>query len=329
MRGAAARLGRAASLGRAPGRASRPACAAAAAPGPPPRLPPARRRLDDVALDVAPPGTSRNVVQAWIARGLVYVDGEKATKAGAPIKPGAVVDVRATEDKYVCRAGHKLDAALTAFAVPVSGVAAVDCGLSTGGFADCLLQRGAAHVTGIDVGYGQVAERVRVDPRVVVVERTNARRVTRAGLVARGAPGVYGLATLDVSFISVLKVGGGGGVGGGEGGNAAADPHALARPPKILPAISALLSPAADLVVLIKPQFEAGRGQVGAGGVVRDAAVRAEVVDAVVAGVQAAGFALRGGPIESPLRGASKGNVEYLAHFEKVDRGGREGDAAM
>lgn len=227
--------------------------------------------------------------------------------------------VRLTSRPPPPSAGHKLDAALDAFAIDVSGATALDCGLSTGGFTDCLLQRGAAVVTGVDVGYGQVAEKVRVDPRVTILERTNMRHATPASLAAAGAGTAYDVATLDVSFISVLKVREKWREGFFDGRCFFC--FVLLNPPstnspQILPAVSALLKPGAHLVILVKPQFEAGRDAVSAGGVVRDAAVRESVVQTVVSAVAASGFEARG-LIESPLRGATGGNVEYLAHFVK------------
>lgn len=154
------------------------------------------------------------------------------TCATTQVSPTAVVEILADLPKYVCRAGHKLEAALDAFAVDPSGCVCLDAGLSTGGFTDCLLQRGAAAVYGVDVGYGQVAERIRTDPRVVVMERTNVRHLRPEQMPPRtegGAAVLVDLVTLDLSFISVLKV---------------------------LPAVMTVMQPQAQLIVLIKPQFE-------------------------------------------------------------------------
>ena len=218
-----------------------------------------RMRLDEAASLVAGSSVSRTVIQSWIARGKVFVDGVPVTKAGHSVPPRAAVEVRASEERFVCRGGLKLDAALRNFGVDVRGMRAIDCGLSTGGFADRLLQGGVEAVLGVDVGYGkkksfffaffafrsrislslgvlfsfsslaitrqktrvfhgenksrkikiknsgQVAEKVRIDPRLFSLERTNARRLT-AAMLPRGAPRSYDIATLDVSFISVLKV---------------------------------------------------------------------------------------------------------------------------
>lgn len=207
------------------------------------------------------------------------------TKAGTPVPKNAVVRINARSLKYVCRAGHKLEAALDAFNIDPAGLTALDAGLSTGGFTDCLLQRGAARVFGVDVGHGQVAGSIAQDPRVVVMERTNLRHLKPEDL-----PCKVDLVTLDLAFISVLKV---------------------------LPAVAGVLRPdgGARLVVLIKPQFEAGRASVGAGGVVRDPKVHAEVIARVSAGAEAFGLRRRG-LIESPLKGDKGGNTEFLALFE-------------
>jgi 23S rRNA (cytidine1920-2'-O)/16S rRNA (cytidine1409-2'-O)-methyltransferase len=185
-------------------------------------------------------------------------------------------------DVYVSRGGRKLAAALDAFAIDVTGRRAVDVGASTGGFTDCLLQRGAAHVVAIDVGRGQLAWSLRNDPRVTVMERINVRDLHQP--VCEPAPD---LCTVDVSFISLRTI--------------AANLQAIA-------------APNADFVLLIKPQFEAGRDRVGKGGIVRDESVREAVVHEVVDGLDALGLAVSA-VIESPLRGAD-GNVEFLARAQ-------------
>ena len=238
-----------------------------------------KSRLDALALELYPQ-YSRTLVQSWILQGKVLVDGLPVTKAGTAVSHDSEVTIVAEDPKYVCRAGHKLEAALDAFGFDVAGKVALDSGLSTGGFTDCLLQRGAKRVYGVDVGYGQVADRIRNDPRVVVMERCNVRHL-------KELPELVDLASLDLSFISVLKV---------------------------LPAVKALLKPEGRLVVLIKPQFEAMRGEVGRGGVVRDPAVHEEVIRRVTAGAQALGFQLQGS-MPSPLKGAKEGNTEFLAAF--------------
>eukprot|EP00467_Chlorarachnion_reptans_P014417 CAMPEP_0114535702 /NCGR_PEP_ID=MMETSP0109-20121206/28574_1 /TAXON_ID=29199 /ORGANISM="Chlorarachnion reptans, Strain CCCM449" /LENGTH=220 /DNA_ID=CAMNT_0001719319 /DNA_START=9 /DNA_END=671 /DNA_ORIENTATION=+ len=181
------------------------------------------------------PEHSRNVIQSWIAQGKVLIDNVPATKAGAQVKADANIRITAETPKYVCRAGIKLEKALQEFKINVTGKTVLDSGLSTGGFTDCLLQNGAERVYGVDVGYGQVAEKIRTDERVVVLERTNLKQVSPEMLGGRRVD----VATLDLSFISVLKV---------------------------LPAVAELLAPSAALVILIKPQFEATKQEVGSGG---------------------------------------------------------------
>ena len=272
-----------------------------------------KRRLDDVCRELRP-DQSRNVIQSWIMQGKVTVDGRVIHKAGHPTPHGAAVEVRAERPRYVCRAGYKLEAALEAFDVVTTthdgegssrsdrgdaadvaecsssargvGKVALDSGLSTGGFTDCLLQNGIARVYGVDVGYGQVADKIRRDSRVVVMERTNLRH-----LRARDIPERVQIVTLDLSFISLLKV---------------------------MDAVCDILEPGGDLVALIKPQFEARREEVARGGLVRSDAARARIVEAVSSGIAERGFALRG-VIESPIRGAQSGNKEFLAHFKRLD----------
>eukprot|EP00892_Ulva_mutabilis_P002620 jgi/Ulvmu1/12359/UM009_0005.1 len=245
-----------------------------------------KRRLDDVCCEMAPE-YSKNVVQGFILAGKVFVDDTKITKAGHQVTPSATVDIRAEVPKFVSRAGLKLEKALDHFDIDVTGLTCLDSGLSTGGFSDCLLQRGAEKVFGVDVGYGHVADRVRNDPRMCTLERTNLRHLTPYML---GGSTVQ-LFTLDLSFISVLKV---------------------------LPAVCgvAAVGEFVQAVVLVKPQFEVGTEAVGKGGVVRDAAARTAAVQKVVEGFAAQGWVSRG-VVESPVRGAKAGNIEYLAHFVK------------
>ncbi|KAG1667570.1 hypothetical protein FOA52_014651 [Chlamydomonas sp. UWO 241] len=241
-------------------------------------------RLDDLVCSLYPQ-YSKRLVQSWILQGKVVVQDRVVDKAGTPVSPTAKVIVNAVEQRFVCRAGFKLEKALAHFGVDVTGKACLDSGQSTGGFTDCLLQSGAARVFGVDVGYGQLHEKVRVDPRVTVIERCNLRYMTRDTL--GGA--LVDIACLDLSFISVLKV---------------------------IPAVMGVLKPdvGAELVVLIKPQFEAGREQVESGGVVRDPKVHEMVIERVSAGIEAWGFR-RGGVTESPIRGEKSGNTEFLAYF--------------
>ena len=203
-------MGRAARGGRSTARLSASACSAAPPPpeGPPTRaspsaaLPPAARKPGKGRLDaqllLQYPQYSRSLVQSWIIQGKVLVGGVPVTKPGTGVHPDAAIEITAEDPRFVCRAGYKLEAALEGFGLSVAGLTALDSGLSSGGFTDCLLQRGAARVYGVDVGYGQVHERIRTDARVVVMERTNLRHL-------RALPEPVDVATLDLSFISALK----------------------------------------------------------------------------------------------------------------------------
>ncbi|CAI5991818.1 unnamed protein product [Closterium sp. NIES-65] len=245
----------------------------------------ARRRRKRVRLDELCVARwaqySRSQVRSWILQGKVLVEGHPVTKAGAQVSEHADVIIKARVPKYVCRAGYKLEGALQQWGVAVGGAVALDAGLSTGGFTDCLLQHAAARVYGVDVGYGQVSERIRIDPRVVVMERTNLRHLSPSDL-----PEKVDLVTLDLSFISVLLV---------------------------MPAVVGVMKPGAHLIVLVKPQFEARRGQVGGGGIVRSEAVRQEVLERVTRGIEEFGMEVQG-VMTSPITGTD-GNVEFLAHF--------------
>jgi 23S rRNA (cytidine1920-2'-O)/16S rRNA (cytidine1409-2'-O)-methyltransferase len=221
---------------------------------------------------------SRQQAQRSIMAGQVLVDGQPVDKPGTRVAVAAQIEVTGALP-YVSRGGLKLAAALDAFELDVAGWVAADAGASTGGFTDCLLQRGAARVYAIDVGYGQLAWKLRQDERVVVMDRTNARYVERL-------PEEVDLATIDTSFIS-LKL--------------------------TLPAARRWLRPGGHIVSLVKPQFEAGREQVGKGGVVRDPAVhRAVLLDLLTWG-EAQGMGPQG-LIRSPVTGPA-GNVEFLAHW--------------
>jgi 23S rRNA (cytidine1920-2'-O)/16S rRNA (cytidine1409-2'-O)-methyltransferase len=232
-------------------------------------------RLDVLLVErkLAP---SREVARRLIMAGEVRVDGQRRDKPGVRVPRSAALDVQ-QGPRFVSRGGEKLAAALEAFPVPVSGRVCADVGASTGGFTDCLLQHGAARVYALDVGYGQIAYRLRRDPRVVVMERTNARYVETL-------PEQVALLVADVSFISLRY---------------------------LFPVFHRWLKPRADVIMLIKPQFEAGRELVGKGGVVRDPAVHRHVLEEVLSAAQGEGYALRG-LIRSPLKGPA-GNVEFLA----------------
>lgn len=245
------------------------------------QAPKKRKRLDEICLERFQQ-YSRTYIQSWILQGKVFVDGKAVYKAGTSVSDKSSVEIKAEVPKYVCRAGHKLEAAIEQLGVEVAGKVALDSGLSTGGFTDCLLQYGASYVYGVDVGYGQVAEKIRKDERVSLVERTNLRHLS-------GLPQKVDLVTLDLSFISILLV---------------------------MPAVVNVMKEEATLITLIKPQFEARRNQVGSGGIVRDAAVHQEVLDRIIKGVESHGFKCQGW-IESPLKGA-EGNIEFLASFYRA-----------
>ena len=226
-------------------------------------------------------GVSRAKAQGLIHAGQVFTqEGRCLDKPGIALPEDSALCIR-EGPRFVSRGGDKLEAALDAFGVDVHGVAAIDAGASTGGFTDCLLQRGAARVYAVAVGYGQLAWTLRQDPRVIVLERTNIRRLTREALDI--PPAFF---TADCSFISLTLV---------------------------LPALKALLAKPAEGIVLIKPQFEATKAQVGKGGVVRDERVREDTIGKVLDAARALGFAVRG-VIPSPLLGPA-GNREFLAHL--------------
>lgn len=227
---------------------------------------------------------SKRQIQSWIMQGKVKVDGKVVTKPGILVSQDAVLVYDIQEPKYVSRAGFKLEKALEHFGIDVQGLTAMDAGISTGGFTDCLLQKGAKKIFGVDVGYGQLHEKIRNDPRVVVFERTNLRELTQATIGQQ-----VDLVTLDLSFISVLKVMG---------------------------AVNEILKPDGALVVLIKPQFEARKEEVGRGGIIKDAKIHQEVIQRVVSGVESFGYTNRG-VTESPIEGAT-GNKEFLGYFTRV-----------
>jgi 23S rRNA (cytidine1920-2'-O)/16S rRNA (cytidine1409-2'-O)-methyltransferase len=221
---------------------------------------------------------SRTRAQRLIMAGQVTVGERVVDKPGTRVAVDEPVKVKEGLP-YASRGGLKLEAALDAFGLEVTGWAVADVGASTGGFTDCLLQRGAAKVYAVDVGYGQLAWNLRQDPRVMVMDRTNARYLERL-------PEPVDLATIDVSFISLRL---------------------------IVPAVTGWLRDGGQIVALIKPQFEAGRAQVGKGGVVRDPAVHRAVLEEITAWAEAQGLGLRG-LIRSPITGPA-GNVEFLAHW--------------
>jgi len=224
---------------------------------------------------------SRERARALILAGRVRVAGEVVSKAGASVPAGAPVDVVEPDFPWVGRGGVKLAHALDTFRIDVAGREALDIGASTGGFTDVLLQRGARRVVALDVGHGQLDWRLREDPRVVVLERHNARQLERDWL-----PAPADVVTIDVSFISLRL---------------------------ILPALPPVLAPGADIVALVKPQFEAGRDEVGRGGLVRDPAVHEAVLARVTDSAVSRGL-VRVGMTPSPITGAT-GNKEFLMHL--------------
>lgn len=234
-----------------------------------------KERIDVIVFErgLAP---SREKARGMIMAGEVLVNGETVDKPGMRVELDAEITVK-SKPRFVSRGGDKLAAALDAFPVEVTGRVCADVGASTGGFTDCLLQSGAAKVYALDVGYGQIAYHLRQDPRVVNMERTNARYVERL-------PEPVSLVSVDASFIS-LKL--------------------------LLPVLKAWLADSAVVIPLIKPQFEAGQADVGKGGVVRDPKVHARVLNEVLSFSNEIGFAVRG-LIRSPLKGPA-GNVEFLA----------------
>ena len=225
-------------------------------------------RLDQLVFELGLT-ESRERAKTTIMSGHVFVNGQRADKPGMPVAPDAKVEVHGEALPFVSRGGFKLDKALRVFPVDPAGKHCIDCGASTGGFTDVLLQHGAERVYSVDVGYGQLAWKLRNDERVINLERTNLRYIT-----AEQIPEALDLAVMDVSFISIRLV---------------------------LPAVKALLKPEADLICLIKPQFEAGREEVGKKGVVRD--VKVHEAPGIGLSVQGLDF--------SPIKGP-EGNIEYI-----------------
>lgn len=226
---------------------------------------------------------SREQAQRAVMAGLVVHDGRRIDKAGAVVRADGEIRIRGNACPYVSRGGIKLESALKRFGIDPAGRVALDAGASTGGFTQCLLQFGAARVYAVDVGYGQLAWDLRQDKRVTVIERTNLRFLTPEALGAQ-----VEFVTLDLSFISLSKV---------------------------LPAVGGLLKPGGAVLALVKPQFEAGRGQVGKGGIVRDAGVQQSVLQEVSAAACQLGFQLRGAT-HSPIAGTD-GNVEFFMWWDR------------
>ena len=235
---------------------------------------------------------SREKAKALIMSGCVFLDGQRADKPGLSVPPDTEPEVRKKDLDFVSRGGYKLDKAIRVFGIDPAGKLCIDCGASTGGFTDVLLQHGAEKVYAVDVGYGQLAWTLRNDPRVVNLERTNLRYVT-----AEQIPELLDLAVCDVSFISLRLV---------------------------MPAVSLLLKPDAEIMCLIKPQFEAGRELVGKKGVVRDAAVHEQVIRTVLDFMPSIGFSVQGLDY-SPITGP-EGNIEFLLYMRKSDSNSVEPD---
>ena len=245
-----------------------------------------KERLDVLMVKRAL-ASSREKAKAIIMSGNVYVDGQKEDKAGSMFPEEAEIVVRGNTLKYVSRGGLKLEKAMSHFDITLEGKVCMDVGSSTGGFTDCMLQNGAVKVFAVDVGYGQFAWKLRQDPRVVNMERTNIRYVTPEQIGTH-----IDFASIDVSFIS-LKL--------------------------VLPVVYQLLSDNGEVAALIKPQFEAGRSQVGKKGVVRDINVHYEVVRNTVETAKELGF-IPAGLTFSPIKGP-EGNIEYLIYLKKSGTG--------
>ncbi len=253
-----------------------------------------RKRLD-VLLFERGLVESRQRAQALIMAGEVYVNGQKVDKAGAPTVEDAPIEVRGGGLKYVSRGGYKLEKAMSTWPIALTGRICADIGASTGGFTDCMLQNGGAKVYAVDVGYGQFAWKLRQDPRVVCLERTNARYLTHEQI-----PDELDFASVDVSFISLNL---------------------------ILPPLRALMKSTGEAVCLIKPQFEAGREKVGKKGVVRDKKVHLEVLEHFLDHAKAAGFTVKG-VTWSPIRGP-EGNIEYLGWLSAGEGERWQGDLSF
>lgn len=239
----------------------------------------------DTAIFNAGYAESREKAKAMIMAGIVYVNNQKSDKAGTTVKPDDIIEVRGVALKYVSRGGLKLEKAVESFAIKLRDCICADIGASTGGFTDCMLQKGALKVYSIDVGYGQLAWKLRTDERVVNLERTNFRYVT-----AEQVPDKLDFASVDVSFISLSH---------------------------ILPVMQTLLKTGGKAVCLIKPQFEAGKENVGKKGVVRDKAVHISVIEKILTLAIENKFSVLGLDF-SPIKGP-EGNIEYLCYIEKTD----------
>lgn len=240
-----------------------------------------KQRLD-TALAEKYPHFSKTQIQSFIMQGYARINGIPATKAGSSVKERDIIELIVDIPKYVCRAGLKLEHALNHFGIDVHGMVALDAGLSTGGFTDCLLQRGAQKVYGIDVGHGQTHEKIARDPRVIIHEKTNLRHLTTVGERVD-------IVTLDLSFISLLKV---------------------------MDAVCAVLKPDGLLITLIKPQFEAERHEVETGGLITNPAIHERIIESVTREIAEYGFTCVG-VTPSPITGTT-GNREFCAFFKRI-----------
>ena len=241
-----------------------------------------KERLDKILVDRGLV-KSRERAKALIMEGVVLVDGAPVTKAGAMISSDSAVSLKKEDTLYVSRGGLKLKAAMDYFNITLKDKTAMDVGSSTGGFTDCMLRMGAKKVYCIDVGYGQLAWTLRNDPRVVLLERTNIRYLGREKI-----PDVIDIATADVSFISLTKV---------------------------IPRVAEFLKDGGEILALVKPQFEVGKGEVGKGGIVREEEKRLRAVESVKISLEGIGLQAAG-MFQSPVPG-QKGNIEYFLYMKK------------
>ena len=253
-----------------------------------------KKRLDCLIHELGY-AESREKAKALIMAGLVYVNRQKSDKAGTMVPADAEIEVRGTGLKYVSRGGLKLEKAMETFPITLKGKTCMDIGASTGGFTDCMLQNGAEKVYAVDVGYGQLDWKLRTDDRVVNLERTNIRYITEEQV-----PDLLDFASVDVSFISLCLV---------------------------LPVARRFLKSDGQMVCLIKPQFEAGKGKVGKKGVVREPEIHKEVIEKIVDFVLQNGFSVLGLTF-SPVKGP-EGNIEYLIYLKKSDDPAMETDCSV
>jgi 23S rRNA (cytidine1920-2'-O)/16S rRNA (cytidine1409-2'-O)-methyltransferase len=241
-----------------------------------------KSRLDKIIVEkgLAP---SRERAQALIMEGKVFVNGMPVSKAGTLVDENVSIELRGEDIPYVSRGGLKLEAAINYFNISLKDKIAMDVGASTGGFTDCMLQNGAKKIYCIDVGYGQLAWKLRQDPRIVLIERTNIRYLER-----KKVPDEIAIAAIDASFISLLKV---------------------------VPPVLEFLKEDGEIIALIKPQFEVGKGEVDKGGIVKDEGKRRRAVERVREGLESLGLETIG-IIQSPIAG-QKGNIEFLIYMKR------------